>query len=104
MTKKRYNREDIIQAEDVISSIAEGSRWIKDGITLGAILSSWEDIVGEEFAQNLKPVELKNQKLLVRVPDSVWLNNVQFYREEMIKKINEYLKSEVVTDIKFYIK
>lgn len=104
MTKKRFNNSKIEPVNTLISELLGSDRWVREGMTLGAIVNVWEDIVGEDQGRYLKPVELKNKKLLVQVPDSVWLNDVIFYKEKLIEKINEYMKSEVVEDIRFYIK
>ncbi len=105
MAKKRYNTEkDIKPAQAIILEIAGKSQWVNDGIRLGEILCLWEEIVGKELGENTKPVELKKNKLLVRVPDSVWLNEIVFYRDAIIEKINNHFKTKVVEEIKFYIK
>ncbi len=104
MVKKRYNTEAVRPAVTVISELVGSSQWIKEGMTLGAILNNWEKIVGLELGRNSRPVELRKKKLLVQVHDSVWLHNITFYKADMIKKINDYLRTEAVEDIKFYIK
>ncbi|MCX7959191.1 MAG: DUF721 domain-containing protein [Deltaproteobacteria bacterium] len=103
-SRKRYNSEMVRPAQAVISELVGSSQWIKEGMTLGAILNIWEELVGPEAGKRLKPVELRKKRLLIQVPDSVWLNEIVFKKESIIKKINEYLKTEAVQDIKFYIK
>jgi|YelNatPaOPRAMG01_1025707.scaffolds.fasta_scaffold165629_2 predicted nucleic acid-binding Zn ribbon protein len=103
MTKKRYNISSVKPAYSIISEVMGSSPWIKDGMTLGAILNNWELIAGDNH-KSLKPVELKNGKLLIQVPDSVWLNDVQYYKEDLRTKINQFLGSEIVKELKFYIK
>ncbi|MCX7945222.1 MAG: DUF721 domain-containing protein [Deltaproteobacteria bacterium] len=104
MSRKRYIVEDIKPAKVIISELMGNSQWVRDGMTLGAILSVWEELVGSRLAKYLRPVELKKKRLLVQVPDSTWLNEVVFHKEEIIQKVNEYLKTESIEDIKFYIK
>ncbi|MGB9600584.1 MAG: DUF721 domain-containing protein [Myxococcota bacterium] len=104
MVKKRYNSCEIKSAETVISELLGSSQWIKDGMILGAILNVWGELFGEGYLQKARPVEFKNGKLLVRVSDSVMLNDILFYKSSMIDKINSYMKSGVVKDIRFFVK
>lgn len=104
MVKKRYNSVQIEPAQTVISELLGSSQWIKDGMLLGAILSAWEKLFEEDYNRDARPVELKQGKLLVRVSNSVLLNDIIFYKSKMIEKINTYMKSEIVKDIRFYVK
>lgn len=103
MSKKRYNSEELHSADMVVSELLGSSQWIKDGMTLGAIISIWDEILEERLSKNLKPVELKKKRLFIKVPNSVFLNDAVFYKSYIIDKINSYFKSEAIEDIKFYI-
>ncbi len=104
MVRKRYNLSNLSPAFSVISEVTGTNQWIKDGMTLGSILAQWNEIVGDKFKDSIKPVELKNGKLLILVPDTVWLNDIQFYKEEIIEKINKFMKSDVIKELRFSIK
>jgi len=59
--------------------------------------------VGEAVAKNAKPAGFKGKILLVNVVSSVWIQELQYYRNDMIRKLNEALGKELVCDIKFKI-
>ncbi len=62
-------------------------------------LHSWPSIVGEKIARVTEPVRLKNGKLYVRVASDSWRNELLFYREEVIDKLNKAAGSRIVREI-----
>jgi len=103
MTRKRYNTSIVKPAHSIISEVMGSNQWIKDGMTLGAILNHWEEVLGSNY-RSIKPVELRDGRLLVQVPDSVWLNDVQYHKDWIVSKLNEFLGAEIIKEIRFYIK
>ena len=63
----------------------------------------WNQIVGESVSKNAQPSAFKGRLLLVEVNSSVWMHQLQFLKEDIIRKINETMGEEVVEDIKFKI-
>ncbi len=59
----------------------------------------WEDIVGEEIASSVQPVKLERGVLVFYAKDSVWKYHVEFYKDEIIKKLNDKAGQEVVKKI-----
>ncbi len=72
-------------------------------LELAGLFSLWDDVVGEAVAKNARPAGFKGKILLVNVVSSVWIQELQFYRKDMIGKLNEALGKELVCDIKFKI-
>jgi predicted nucleic acid-binding Zn ribbon protein len=72
-------------------------------LELTRLFSLWDDVVGEALAKNARPAGFKGKILLVNVVSSVWIQELQYYREDMIRKLNEALGKELVSDIKFKI-
>lgn len=67
-----------------------------------------ENDAAEKFAEifpELKPiaeaVKVKKGVLFLRVENSVWKNELNLKRDILIKRINEYLNTEVVKSIRF---
>ena len=57
------------------------------------ILQVWKECVGETIAKYSTPVELKKNKLLISVENSVWRYELSSRKTEIIQKLNENLKS-----------
>nr|CBX30431.1 hypothetical protein N47_Q17540 [uncultured Desulfobacterium sp.] len=63
----------------------------------------WKNIVGEAIYKNTKPAGFKGQTLLVNVSGSVWMQELQYYKKDIISKLNNEFGKEMVRDIKFKI-
>jgi predicted nucleic acid-binding Zn ribbon protein len=72
-------------------------------LELTNIFTIWGKIVGEAVANNSRPAEFKGKILVVNVSSPVWMQELQYYKKEMITKINGVLGKELVCDIKFRI-
>ena len=58
------------------------------------ILEVWKECVGDIISQNSKPIELKGNKLLVRVENAVWRFELSLKKREIINKLNIILEKE----------
>jgi predicted nucleic acid-binding Zn ribbon protein len=63
----------------------------------------WDNIVGDAVCKNTKPAGFKGQILLVYVSSSVWIQELQYYKKDIISRLNNELGKELVCDIKFKI-
>ena len=67
------------------------------------VFEIWNQIVGASVSQNAQPTAFKGKLLLVEVNSSVWMQQLQFLKEDIIGKINATIGETVVEDIKFKI-
>jgi hypothetical protein len=58
------------------------------------ILEIWKECVGETIAKFSKPVELRKNKLFVRVENAVWRYELSAKKNEIIAKLNIILNKE----------
>jgi len=70
---------------------------------LPKIWELWNDAVGKVVAENAGPAAFKGKLLLVYVNSSVWIQQLQFQKAVIIKKINKAFGKEMIEDIKFEI-
>lgn len=63
----------------------------------------WGKIVGKKFEKFSKPVSLKGSTLYVSVKNAAILQELSFYKKDIINKADPYFKSLnfIVSDIKF---
>jgi predicted nucleic acid-binding Zn ribbon protein len=64
------------------------------------IFNYWVEIVGAEIAKNAKPKKLKDKVLYVSTVNPIWAGELNLMSQDIISKINEYLKEEVVSTIR----
>jgi hypothetical protein len=64
---------------------------------------AWEKAVGPQIASQSRPEHLRREIMLVKVANSVWLQQLHFLKEEIIGKMNNVLGKTSVKDIRFVI-
>jgi predicted nucleic acid-binding Zn ribbon protein len=65
------------------------------------ILNVWEDCVGAAIAVYSLPVEIRKNKLMVKVENAAWRYELSLRKEEIIKKLNEKLNKKIIKEIIF---
>lgn len=71
--------------------------------TLAQIIDIWGTVSGPEISKNTKPSVLKEKMLMVNVTSSVWLQQLQYTKNELILRLNSALGTEEIENIKFKI-
>lgn len=59
----------------------------------------WQDIVGEVIAKHAIPEKVAYNKLFVKVDSPVWRNELNFRKEEILKRIKSQLKNAQIKEI-----
>lgn len=65
------------------------------------ILDVWSDCVGKTIAQYSTPVELRKNKLLVRVENAAWRFELSMKKEEIISRLNSNFRKKLIKEIIF---
>lgn len=102
MKSKRKKTKGFDSLSDILPNVMKTFRH-SPGEQLLQVFEIWNRIVGESVSQNAQPSAFKGRLLLVEVNSSVWMHQLQFLKEDIIRKINETMGEEVVEDIKFKI-
>jgi len=63
------------------------------------IWDKWEEIAGEKLAAHGRPHSIKGKTLMIEVDSSVWMNFFSYNKWEILKRINQGRKRELVSDI-----
>lgn len=80
-----------------------GSQTSQNQYNLFKMKACWADIIGKNNAKHCSPVKLERRILILQVDSSVWSNQFLFYKEQLIKQINMFMKNEYVKEIKFVL-
>jgi len=67
------------------------------------LLDIWKRAVGPQVAARTLPETLKRGTLFVRVSAAVWLHQLQFLKEDIIRKFNELSGKEEIRSLFFAI-
>jgi predicted nucleic acid-binding Zn ribbon protein len=65
------------------------------------LVLNWDKIVGEKIADKAKAYKIEGNKLFVRVESSCWRNELFYLKKDIIEKLNNSVKKEIVKDIIF---
>ncbi len=68
-----------------------------------AILSFWNDAVGESIALHTKPIKVYDGRMTVLVESSSWTQELTFLKSGIMERLNSTIGKEVIKDIYFKI-
>ncbi|MBW2709318.1 MAG: DUF721 domain-containing protein [Deltaproteobacteria bacterium] len=63
----------------------------------------WKEVVGRTYAENAQPSKIRKKQLTVTVTDSVWLQELTFYKETILEKLNRKLGRKAVDSIEIRV-
>jgi hypothetical protein len=66
-----------------------------------SIWGGWEDIVGETIALQARPRAIRNRILFIDVSHSTWMQQLQFLKPVLLKKMNAFIGEAYLQDIRF---
>jgi predicted nucleic acid-binding Zn ribbon protein len=62
----------------------------------------WDSVVGKEVSKHTEPEKIADGTVFVKVNNDVWRNELAFFRNEIISKLNEKIGKNIVKEIRFY--
>ncbi|MBU4413955.1 MAG: DUF721 domain-containing protein [Proteobacteria bacterium] len=102
MKSNKNNLKEFEHISSIINKILKTYRH-ETGEDLENACSIWNSTVGTSVAENAQPFALKGKILLVNVTSSSWIQQLQFFKNDIITKINTLAGKELVEEIKFKI-
>ena len=70
---------------------------IEGTLKLESMRRAWADIVGEQLSLHMWPSNLMNNELLISVDSPLWLQQISFYKTDIIRKLHSF----DVRDVRF---
>jgi predicted nucleic acid-binding Zn ribbon protein len=67
------------------------------------VWQAWDEVVGRTISRNAQPVRLDGSRLIVTVRSSTWLQELSLLQRELIARLNEWMKREVVRELFFVV-
>ncbi|MFO7665795.1 MAG: DUF721 domain-containing protein [Desulfobacterales bacterium] len=102
MKETKNPLDDFVHIGNILGDALNKFRTDSD-LELTSVFTIWKDVVGEAISNNSKPGGFKGKILLVYVSNPVWIQELQYYKKDIITKINDAIGKELVCDIKFKI-
>jgi hypothetical protein len=63
---------------------------INDGVRLAEIKRNWYQIFNKPLVYHMSPFMLSKDEILLNVDSPVWLQELNFYKEDIIRKMSSY--------------
>jgi len=63
---------------------------INDGVRLAEIKRNWYNLFGKPLSYHMAPSMLSKDEILLNVDSPVWLQELNFCKEDIIKKMSSY--------------
>jgi predicted nucleic acid-binding Zn ribbon protein len=82
----------------ILSSLIKKLGFEKKLSELDAVLL-WPEVVGQKIAEISEAIKITDGKLVVKVPDPTWRNQLIYFKREFIAGLNARLGKAVVKDI-----
>ena len=74
---------------------------LNSGVEQQKALKIWGKTVGNKISKNTEPMSVKNGILVIKTTNSVWKQELQIQKTEIIKRLNKRLKKNIIKEIRF---
>lgn len=103
--KKSDNSANFVRLGPIINSLISSYQKTTEPSVgkLSKIEDAWKSIAGSDIAENTKPTAIRGGLLTVNVTSSVWIQQLQYIKVELIIRLNAALKGESIENIKFKV-
>jgi predicted nucleic acid-binding Zn ribbon protein len=64
-------------------------------------VEEWPQLVGPRVSKHTRAVGFRSGTLCIEVEGSAWMQELQFLKRDLIRKINEKLGRELVRNVRF---
>lgn len=92
--------KNIKTVSSIISELSTNSH-LAELLKIGRILMTWDEVVSENFSKISKAVDFQKGVMIIKVDNSVFRNELYYFKKELIVRINEKLGEKKVYDLKF---
>lgn len=97
--RRAVKRNSTIRVGDLLAGALK-ELGLEGKLEEGRLREQWPRIVGEAIAQRSRPATVRGVTLIIEVENNVWMNEIQFQRSEIIRKINEEFPTLKIEDIR----
>jgi len=102
MASPRRKKSRLIPLAEGLKGVIEKSRTFAD-LDLLQVWRLWPQVVGADVAEHARPAAFRNGRLVVFVDSTVWSQELQFFKGQIIEQINDNLGQPVLREIRFQV-
>jgi len=98
----KERKSQIVHIKEIIDDMFAASALPID-LDDARIWKLWDGVVGETIAKHARPSRIKKGVLLIKVTDSVWVQELEFKAETIRENLNRKLQREAIKKIRFRV-
>ena len=100
--KQSIDANKPVKINRLLLDVFENKKW-QSKLELHRVFEFWNSIVGSEIAAIAQPSLIRGHVLWVKVAESVWMQQLHMQKILLLKKINQQLHKEKISDIRFQL-
>ncbi len=93
---------ELIHIKKILDTALNNFRSASD-IDMTKIWDIWDGVAGDVISENAKPAAFRGGVLVIHVSSSVWLHQLEFLKNDLIKNLNRALDKNLIKQIRFKI-
>ncbi len=98
-TARTVKRDSTRRVGDLLPRVLKGLG-LEGKLEEGRLREEWPRIVGGAIASRSRPRTVRGATLVIDVVNNVWMNEIQFHRSEIVRKIRKEFPSLEIEDIR----
>ena len=107
MTRANYysdnpQRPEPKPIDDLIGTIVEQAGASAD-LGIARLVSSWDSIVSERWSERSRPIGVRDQTLLVEVPDGADASLLRYDSADLMRRISQRFGPDLVRAVRFRV-
>ena len=87
---RNCEKDSLVKKADTVISVIIKRLGIEDGVRLIQLKNSWYQIFNEQLSPHMFPQSFSEGELLLTVDSPVWIQNLTYYKIEILKKLSAY--------------
>ncbi len=95
-------RRDPEEIDDLLGAIVEQAGASRD-LGISALVASWDDIVSERWQGRSRPIGVREQILLVEVPDGTAASLLRYDSADLLRRISDHCGPDLVRSVRFRV-
>ena len=100
MKEKKRKDEGLVPLKEVMASLLKDTS-LPFNPEDAHLWQVWDKVVGDAIAKNARPSWIKDRRLRVEVTNPIWLQELEFVKEDIRERLNKRLGREAVERIEF---
>ena len=93
-------KREVQSAKDLILQ-AMREQGLETPLNQKRLVEAWPEVAGPVIARYTLNTYIYNQTLFVRLSNPALRSDLSMMRQELVKKLNDYVGEQIITDVRF---